>query len=148
MIHYFYIHVTNIKIYYCLKVNRPVHGRYFSYYCLPRHLFAFPPPPAIINNEFISPDDPRLPKLEADIDGNPPVPEHFCWFPPPNSGAPPAEDCAGGASNFLRICSSSRACMSIWNRVIQQWLIFERSCDKFIFYLHLYLINCYIIQSK
>lgn len=86
------------------------------------YLLVFPPPPAIINSEFIRPDEPRLPKLDADMDGNPPAfpwPAHllFWWLAPvPCSGAPPAEDCDGGASSFLRICSSSRACMSICNR--------------------------------
>lgn len=88
------------------------------------HLFVLPPPPAIISNEFIRPDDPRLPRLEALMDGNPPPPfvvppEHFCWLPPfpplPYSGVPVAEECGGGASSFLRICSSKRACMSIYN---------------------------------
>lgn len=40
------------------------------------YLLVFPPPPAIINSEFIRPDEPRLPKLDADMDGNPPA---FPW---------------------------------------------------------------------
>lgn len=84
-----------------------------------------PPPPAIINNEFISPDDPRLPKLEDDIEGNAPVAEHLLFPPPsPQSGVPPAAvDCDGaGASSFLRICSSNRACMSICKIVFEHGL--------------------------
>lgn len=84
------------------------------------HLFP-PPPPAIIRSEFIKLDDPRLPKLDAVIDGNPPPvveapPPHFCWLP--YSAVPEAEDCGWGARSFLRICSSSRHCMSICVNII------------------------------